>query len=442
MFRKLLILSFTIGLSVVTCVSNEVLILTSLIESGKIAEAQQKSRVSPDINGVKSYTGFLTVDKDCGNNLFFWFFPAEVNWENAPVLLWLTGGPGTSSCYGLFAEVGPFRWKNNTKELIENKNRWTKDFNVIFLDQPVGTGFSYTERNCYAKTNKEIAKQVYSALVQFFHLFPNLRKNSFSLVGDSYAGTYQTAIGREIDERNCDSKVKINLKGVLLGNPYLDLSCLSYASNWYEAGFIEEDSRDRIVKYQGIRNKYIQEKNSEKANEYENKIWNEEFSQIGLPSMFNYLYDEEITMGFKHFVTDEKTRKLLKVGNTKYNVTSYFGTVAKVLEPELIVSAIPNVKYLLDKNYLVAFYTGQLDVQCIYSSLNCVLDQLNHAEYQKAKRKKWYVDGRLAGWVRQGSNLMSVVVRDAGHVVPVDQGEAALALAKGCLGSDKLDLQK
>ncbi|KAG0442831.1 hypothetical protein HPB47_015578 [Ixodes persulcatus] len=86
------------------------LYLTPFIEDGRLDEAKSLSRVKSlgDVEDVPSYAGFLTVKKDTGSNLFFWFFPAKENPESAPLILWLQGGPGSSSMIGLFTEHGPF----------------------------------------------------------------------------------------------------------------------------------------------------------------------------------------------------------------------------------------------------------------------------------------------------------------------------------------------
>lgn len=72
--------------------AGEPLFLTPLIESNRIDEARKAAAVNPELFlNVQSYSGFFTVDKAFNSNLFFWFFPAEEDYENAPVLLWLQG---------------------------------------------------------------------------------------------------------------------------------------------------------------------------------------------------------------------------------------------------------------------------------------------------------------------------------------------------------------
>merc|ERR1712142_801258 len=85
------------------------LFLTPMLKDGKIKEAQEASVVKlPEAPHIPSFAGFITVNELFQSNMFFWYFPAAYDFENAPVVLWLQGGPGGSSLFGLFAENGPF----------------------------------------------------------------------------------------------------------------------------------------------------------------------------------------------------------------------------------------------------------------------------------------------------------------------------------------------
>ena len=79
------------------------------------------------------------------NTLFFWFFPAQSKGSEAPLILWLEGGPGWSSMYGLFKENGPFLigWDPYYEKpsLLNNIYTWSKNHNMLYIDNPVGTGF-------------------------------------------------------------------------------------------------------------------------------------------------------------------------------------------------------------------------------------------------------------------------------------------------------------
>ena len=136
----------------------------------------------------------------------------QFNAKDAPVLLWLQGGPGGSSLFGLFNENGPFQVLDNL-EVVKRQTSWTLTHHVIYIDNPVGTGFSFTMLDkCYAQTQENVATDLYDALTQFFVMFPNIAKNDFYVTGESYAGKYVPALAHRIHLLNPTATAKINLK--------------------------------------------------------------------------------------------------------------------------------------------------------------------------------------------------------------------------------------
>lgn len=66
---------------------------------------------------------------------------------------------------------------------------------MIYIDNPVGTGFSFTDKDeGYARNQIDVGENLYSALYQFFTLFPELQQNDFYATGESYAGKYVSII--------------------------------------------------------------------------------------------------------------------------------------------------------------------------------------------------------------------------------------------------------
>ena len=92
------------------------LILTPYIENGETEKAKELSAVEPSLfAGVNSHAAYFTVNKTGKWNLFFWYFPAQGDdLHSTPLVIWLQGGPGSSSLFGLFDEIGPIRLVNNT----------------------------------------------------------------------------------------------------------------------------------------------------------------------------------------------------------------------------------------------------------------------------------------------------------------------------------------
>ncbi|KAK2841544.1 hypothetical protein FQN49_006154 [Arthroderma sp. PD_2] len=103
--------------------------------------------------GVKSYAGYVHlppgtlqypgVEQDYPINTFFWFFEARKDPENAPLSIWMNGGPGGSSMLGMLAENGPCWVNPDSNSTRLNPHSWNNEVNMLYLDQPVQVGLSY-----------------------------------------------------------------------------------------------------------------------------------------------------------------------------------------------------------------------------------------------------------------------------------------------------------
>ena len=138
-------------------------------------------------------------------------------------MLWLQGGPGASSLYGLFVENGPLQVTKDLK-VFERNHTWNRDFAILYFDQPVGTGFSFTDSDeGYARNEVDVARDMYEALKQFFTLYEDYRGNPFYVAGESYGGKYVPAITYKIHKEGDNAtKVGINLQGMLVGDGLCD----------------------------------------------------------------------------------------------------------------------------------------------------------------------------------------------------------------------------
>lgn len=144
------------------------------------------------------------------------FFESRNDPKNDPVVLWLNGGPGCSSMTGLFMELGPASINSKIKT-VENPASWNSNASVIFLDQPVNVGYSYSDNP--VSSTQAAGVDVYAFLTMFFDTFPEYAKQDFHITGESYAGHYIPQFAAEIlkhKERN------INLKSIAIGNGLTD----------------------------------------------------------------------------------------------------------------------------------------------------------------------------------------------------------------------------
>merc|ERR1712054_333179 len=167
------------------------------------------------VDDVKQYSGYLD-DEEEDKHLFYWFFESRNDPKNDPVVLWLNGGPGCSSLTGLFLELGP---SGITKklDLEHNPSSWNANASVIFLDQPVNVGYSYSSSS--VSNTVAAGKDVYALLTLFFKQFPEYAEQPFHISGESYAGHYIPVFASEILSHK---KRNINLRSVLIGNGLTD----------------------------------------------------------------------------------------------------------------------------------------------------------------------------------------------------------------------------
>lgn len=416
------------------------LLLTPFIEQGKIQEAQTAANVVFDgFKKLKSYAGYFTVNKAFNSNLFFWYFPAETNSATAPVLLWLQGGPGATSLIGLFAENGPFSVKNR-HGLKLRPYSWTANHNVIYIDNPVGTGYSFTDGG-YAQNETAVGTDLYNALVQFFELFPDLQKNDFYVCGESYAGKYVPAVSYSIHQNNPNAKVKINLQGFTIGNGLSDPEHqFKYGEYLYQIGLVDSNTKQSIQNLEAEGVKFIQNKQWAQAFQVFDNLLNGDLNNhtsifknvTGFTNYFNYLNSTDKNVELENlgkYIQRDDVRAAIHVGNATFHGEEN-PEVEKNLMEDVMQSVAPWIAELLS-HYRGLIYNGQLDIIVAYPLTVNYLQNLNFNAadaYKSAQRHQWWVNGDIAGYVKQAGNLTEILVRNAGHMVPQDQPQWAFDL--------------
>ncbi|TVU34215.1 hypothetical protein EJB05_16046 [Eragrostis curvula] len=201
-------------------------------------------------------TGYVEVDEDYGTELFYYFIESEAAADEVPFLLWLTGGHRCSVLSGLAFEIGPIRfvlepYNGTLPRLRYDHNSWTKLWwgsgvsgdpegntqhgewmgfglrtgwrvsHVLFVDSPVGSGFSFSRHsNGYKVGDLSSSQQLHEFLIKWFNDHPEYLASPFYIGGDSYAGKIIPFLVQKISE---DIEARrtplLNLKGYLVGNP-------------------------------------------------------------------------------------------------------------------------------------------------------------------------------------------------------------------------------
>jgi len=197
----------------------------------------------------ESYAGLLPISDDPNETrkLFFWFFPSTQAEKQEEVVIWLNGGPGCSSLSGFLTENGPFTWEAGTLAPVQNPYSWTNLTNMLWVEQPVGVGYSQGVPNI---TNEvELGNQFRGFYKSFVDLFGLYSWKTY-ITGESYAGFYVPYIADSFIQAN-DQKYW-NLAGISINDPIIgddtlqqQVVALPYVEYWNNLLYLNDSFLDR-----------------------------------------------------------------------------------------------------------------------------------------------------------------------------------------------------
>lgn len=234
----------------VHCTSSSRITINKINFSGV---ASPKSESNQYASGVtrepERLSGYFTLNRTYDAHMFFFYFEAREDPQNAPIVLWMTGGPGCSSELAIFYENGPWNIRSDLT-LEETEYGWDRGASMIFVDQPINTGFSYSEDDrdrCYDETC--VSNDMLDFLEAFFEAKPALKGRPFYVTGESYAGHYVPAVASRVFKANREGKANINLQGFAIGNGLTKPATQygAYAPFALQHDLIDKDLHDNIM---------------------------------------------------------------------------------------------------------------------------------------------------------------------------------------------------
>ncbi|KAF6764643.1 carboxypeptidase C [Ephemerocybe angulata] len=438
----------------------------------------------PDLcdSSVKQYSGYFDVAED--KHLFFWFFESRTAPKDAPLILWLNGGPGCSSSTGLLFELGPCSIGEEGRNVTHNPHSWNSNANIIFLDQPVNVGFSYADGNTRVNNSPVAGKDVYAFLELFLNRFPQYSKQPFHIAAESYGGRYAPVFANAIYKANKELKVRpdnslkhINLASVILANgltdPFIqyaavpDYLCDGPYAQYDPEGPECQGMRAKVPTCQRLV-KSCYQFNSRfacmPAMLYCNAQLMQPIMQTGKNpydarrpcdrSKDGDLCYKQMTW-IENWLNNPKIKTTLGVNpglnfascnmevNQGFALAGDGASNSAVLLPELINDGVR-----------LLVYAGNADMMCNYIGNERWVDALETKfteEFKKTKAIPWIplTTGKVAGTVRSAGtglftagNVTFVEVYEAGHMVPFDQPEAALDLINRWITDIPLSFQE
>lgn len=390
------------------------------------------------------HAGYYQLEHSYDARMFYFFFESRGN-KDDPVVIWLTGGPGCSSELALFYENGPFTISKNLS-LAWNEYGWDKASNLIYVDQPTGTGFSYTSDKRDIRHNEDgVSNDLYDFLQAFFEAHPEFVDNDFYITGESYAGHYIPAIAARVHRGNkAKEGIHINLKGFAIGNGLTDpaLQYKAYPDYALEMGLIKQADYNRIIKIvpiceMGIKLCGTSGTISCVASYF---VCNTIFGSImALAGNVNYYDVRKKCEGslcydfsnMESFLNQKSVRDSLGVGEIDF--VSCSPTVYQAMLVDWMRNLEVGIPELLEDGIKVLVYAGEYDLICNWLGNSRWVNSMEWSgqkDFAASAEVSFEVDGSEAGILKSHGPLSFLKVHDAGHMVPMDQPKSALEMLK------------
>uniref|UniRef100_A0ACD5XLE8 Uncharacterized protein n=1 Tax=Avena sativa TaxID=4498 RepID=A0ACD5XLE8_AVESA len=423
---------------------------------------------SPD--GTERW-GFVEVRPKA--HLFWWYYksPQRVSTPSKPwpTVLWLQGGPGASGVgLGNFMEVGPL-----DVNLKPRNSTWLQKADLIFVDNPVGVGYSYVEDDSLlVTTDWQAATDATTLLKALAKELPTLQQGSpLFLVAESYGGKYAATLGVSVARAVRAGDLKINLAGVALGDSWVSPEdfTLAYTPLLLEVSRLDDNAGDAAKK----KAERVKDQIAAGQLPASQGSWSEllDFidSKSGSVDMYNFMLDSGMDpvaavdlpatsssptssnaqvmkystyLGSNQQEADSNTlggimngviKEKLKIIPKDVEWHELSDPVYNALVNDFMKPRIDEVDELLSYGVSVTVYNGQLDVICSTKGAEAWVQKLKWdglKNFLNLPRQPLYCGSSKVtkAFVRSYKNLHFYWILGAGHFVPADQPCIALTM--------------
>ncbi|GMJ04889.1 serine carboxypeptidase-like 45 [Hibiscus trionum] len=415
----------------------------------------------PSNLSFQHFSGYVTVDYKKKKSLFYYFVEAETDPASKPLVLWLNGGPGCSSLgVGAFSETGPFR--PNGDVLVRNYHSWNKEANMLYLETPIGVGFSYaTNSSSYVAVDDETTARDNLVFVRnWYKKFPDYRHRDLYITGESYAGHYIPQLAQLMVEFNKKQNL-FNLKGIALGNPVLEFATdfNSRAEYFWSHGLISDSTYKMftsVCNYSRYVSEYYRDSVSSSCSEVMSQVSREiskfvdkydvtldvcispvlSQSMAINPQQVSERVDVCVEDKVVNYLNRKDVQKALHarlVGVRTWTVCS------SILDYQVLNLEIPTISIvgsLIKAGIPVLVYSGDQDSVIPLTGSRSLVSRLAKelGLETTVPYRVWFEGKQVGGWTQvYGSILSFATIRGAAHEAPFSQPERSLMLFKSFL---------
>uniref|UniRef100_A0A6V7QUX1 Uncharacterized protein n=1 Tax=Ananas comosus var. bracteatus TaxID=296719 RepID=A0A6V7QUX1_ANACO len=378
------------------------------------------------------HAGYYHLRHTHDARMFYFFFESRGS-RNDPVVLWLSGGPGCSSSLALFYENGPFKISDNMS-LIWNQYGWDQASNIMFVDQPTGTGFSYSSDDRDIRYNeKGISNDLYDFL-QGFAIGNGLTEPAIQYQAYPDYALDMRLIGKSDYKRinklypPCQSLLKS------CGTVY-DFSVAFSDSTFYFlmcSNYIQYHSRQYGFDIAGPTDPST-------CSSARFKCYSIFHSILDIAGNINYYDIRKECLGslcynfsnIEKFLNLKSVKSILGVENREFELCS--DSVYEALEDDWMMNYEVGIPALLEDGIKLLVYAGEYDLICNWLGNSRWVRSMKWSgqkDFVSSTKIPFMVDGEKKGVLQSHGALSFLKVHRAGHMVPLDQPKAALEMLK------------
>ncbi|TFK22357.1 pheromone-processing carboxypeptidase KEX1 [Coprinopsis marcescibilis] len=423
---------------------------------------------NPDIP-LQIYSGHLAAEpnmtrvasNDVTAHLFFVLVKNRRVADKQRVVFWFNGGPGCSSFDGLMMEVGPWRWDGKpvgSESFVVKEGGWEEYTTMVYVDQPPGTGFSFSSTDQYAHTMKDASGHFMEFLKNFYAVFPEYKNVDTYLAGESFAGQWIPFFAEAI----LDSNFGVPLRGVAIGNGWMDAKSqyLTYLDYAMKMSLLEEGTEDyKHVKTEhercetalasikdnpvhvrecgGVINGIIHKKKPKVVNGKEMcmNMYDIRYEDTSPACGLNWPPEMH---AITHFLDRQDVVNAIHAQARPGAWVECRGDVHRAFKDKTEQSGVTVLPKVLQK-IPVLIFAGDQDLICNYAGLERMMRTMTwngETGLGTVQTKTWSVNNTNAGTWVTSRNLTYVKVFNASHMVPFDLPHVSHDMMLRFMGAD------
>jgi len=379
---------------------------------------------------------FLPIDKTNKYKLFFWLFKSRDKSPYAPLVIFLNGGPGSSGEEVVLMENGPFRI-NNDLTLRKNLDSYINTADVMYLDQPIGTGYSVcNDTSRIPKNQAQAATDLAYFFNEFYEKYANYKGRRTFFTGQSFAGHYIPGLVPTLIK----TVPHMNVKGVSVGNGAISIAAYAKNNIWPKFALARDIIGNIGYVIGGIQNwlcgKLI---NMGMINIFSALICS---SAMNIPINGRNRYDYTTTCKYEPdcydfrnvsaFLKQTSIEKILRTEGMKWEYTNLDVNNAMLYDNFDDYSS--GFTDLLSRNISVTLYYGEKDYICNYEGGLAWLNDLNWQFTKPLVAQKESMIESGIGHMKGFYLFNYIRLKDAGHFVTMDKPEYGPFLIEALVG--------